>query len=384
LGIGEAYGLFKRWIMKISKINLVNFRNYSKCSVSLNDNMNIFVGDNAQGKTNMLEAITILALTKSHRVGNSPNIIMFDKSKSTISGTVKDNRVISKLKVEIMDESKKLSINNTIIKKVADYISHLNVIVFTPDDLEIVKGSPNIRRNLLNIQLSQLSKEYLNVYNEYNKLLKTRNEYLKILFNNSIADTNYIDIITDKLIEKAIVIYQKRKEYIDLINININKFFEDISGDKNISVKYVPNIEFDDFEYETIRKKLKHTFKKNYLKELNYGMTIYGPHRDDFLFQYNDNDLKYYGSQGQQKVAILSFKLSEISIFKDICNSSPVLLLDDIFSELDIKKRNKLLKIISMYDIQSVITTTDLRNINKKYVENAFVFMVKNGNIERK
>ena len=370
--------------MKISKINLVNFRNYFKCSVSLNDNMNIFVGDNAQGKTNMLEAITILALTKSHRVGNSPNIIMFDKSKSTISGTVKDNRVISKLKVEIMDESKKLSINNTIIKKVADYISHLNVIVFTPDDLEIVKGSPNIRRNLLNIQLSQLSKEYLNVYNEYNKLLKTRNEYLKILFNNSIADTNYIDIITDKLIEKAIVIYQKRKEYIDLINININKFFEDISGDKNISVKYVPNIEFDDFEYETIRKKLKHTFKKNYLKELNYGMTIYGPHRDDFLFQYNDNDLKYYGSQGQQKVAILSFKLSEISIFKDICNSSPVLLLDDIFSELDIKKRNKLLKIISMYDIQSVITTTDLRNINKKYVENAFVFMVKNGNIERK
>lgn len=370
--------------MKISKINLVNFRNYSKCSVSLNDNMNIFVGDNAQGKTNMLEAITILALTKSHRVGNSPNIIMFDKNKSTISGTVKNDRVISKLKVEIMDENKKLSINNTIIKKVADYISHLNVIVFTPDDLEIVKGSPNIRRNLLNIQLSQLSKEYLNVYNEYNKLLKTRNEYLKILFNNSIADTNYIDIITDKLIEKAIVIYQKRKDYIDLINININKFFEDISGDKNISVKYVPNIEFDDFEYETIRKKLKHTFKKNYLKELNYGMTIYGPHRDDFIFEYNNNDLKYYGSQGQQKVAILSFKLSEISIFKDICNSSPVLLLDDIFSELDIKKRNKLLKIISMYDIQSVITTTDLRNINKKYVENAFVFMVKNGNIERK
>ncbi len=370
--------------MKIDKINLVNFRNYSKCSLSLNDNMNIFVGDNAQGKTNMLEAITILALTKSHRVGNSPNIIMFDKKKSTISGNVKNNRVLSRLKIEITEDSKKLSINNTNIKKVADYISYLNVIVFTPDDLEIVKGSPNIRRNLLNIQLSQLSKDYLNVYNEYNKLLKTRNEYLKILFNNSIADTNYIDIITDKLIEKAIIIYQKRKEYIDLINININKFFEDISGDKNISVKYVPNIEFDDFEYETIRKKLKHTFKKNYLKELNYGMTIYGPHRDDFVFEYNGNDLKYYGSQGQQKLAILSFKLSEIAIFKDFCNSTPVLLLDDIFSELDIKKRNKLLKIISMYDIQSIITTTDLKNINKKYVENAFVFIVKNGNIDRK
>ena len=370
--------------MKINKINLINFRNYSKCSISLNDNMNIFVGDNAQGKTNMLEAITFLALTKSHRVGNSPNIIMFNKNKSTISGTIKNNRIISKLKIEITDDNKKLFINNTIIRKVANYISNLIVIVFTPDDLEIIKGSPNIRRNLLNIQLSQLSKEYLNVYNEYNKLLKTRNEYLKILFNNSIADTNYMDIITEKLIEKAIVIYQKRKEYIDFINLNINKYFEDISGDKNISVKYVPNIEFGDFEYETIRKKLKHTFKKNYLKELNYGMTIYGPHRDDFVFEYNNNDLKYYGSQGQQKVAILSFKLSEISIFNDICNSKPVLLLDDIFSELDIKKRNRLLKIINMNDIQSIITTTDLRNINKKYVENAFVFSVKNGIIERK
>lgn len=370
--------------MKINKINLVNFRNYSKCSILLNDNMNIFVGDNAQGKTNMLEAITILALTKSHRVGNSPNIIMFNKNKSIISGTIKNNRIITKLKIEIADDNKKLSINNTTIKKVADYISNLNVIVFTPDDLEIVKGSPNIRRNLLNIQLSQLSKEYLNVYNEYNKLLKTRNEYLKILFNNSIADTNYIDIITDKLIEKAIIIYQKRNEYINLINININNFFKDISGDNNILLKYIPNIEFDDFEYETIRKKLKHTFKKNYLKELNYGMTIYGPHRDDFVFEYNGNDLKYYGSQGQQKVAVLSFKLSEISIFNDICNSKPVLLLDDIFSELDIKKRNKLLKIINMNDIQSIITTTDLRNINKKYVENAFVFSVKNGIIERK
>ena len=366
--------------MKINKINLVNFRNYSKCSILLNDNMNIFVGDNAQGKTNMLEAITILALTKSHRVGNSPNIIMFNKNKSIISGTIKNNRIITKLKIEIADDNKKLSINNTTIKKVADYISNLNVIVFTPDDLEIVKGSPNIRRNLLNIQLSQLSKEYLNVYNEYNKLLKTRNEYLKILFNNSIADTNYIDIITDKLIEKAIIIYQKRNEYINLINININNFFKDISGDNNILLKYIPNIEFDDFEYETIRKKLKHTFKKNYLKELNYGMTIYGPHRDDFLFEYNGNDLKYYGSQGQQKLAILSFKLSEISIFKEFCNSNPVLLLDDIFSELDIEKRNRLVKYI-LDDVQTIITTTDINLIDNELVDKARIFSVSGGKV---
>ena len=346
--------------------------------------MNIFVGDNAQGKTNVLEAITILALTKSHRVGVSPNIIMFQKDKCKISGSVKKDKVLTKLNVEITEDTKKLSVNNTNIKKVADYISNLNIIVFTPDDLEIVKGAPNVRRNLLNIQLCQLSREYLQVYNEYNKLLKTRNEYLKILFNNSIADTNYLDIITEKLIDKAIYIYQKRREYIDFINLHINYYFKEISGDDGLFIQYITNVLFDDYEYETIRKKLKHTFKKNYLKELNYGMTIYGPHRDDFSFDYKGNDLKFFGSQGQQKVAILSLKLSEIPIFVDITGTTPVLLLDDIFSELDIKKRNKLLKLIHSDDMQSIITTTDLRNINKKYIEDANVYIVANGIIERR
>ena len=168
--------------MKITKINLVGFRNYLNTTIEFGNNMNIFVGDNAQGKTNILEGITILALTKSHRIGVSPNIIMFDKDKCKLSGVVKKDRVVSKLEIEITNELKKLKVNKTPIKKVADYISYLNVIIFTPDDLEIIKGSPNVRRNLLNIQLSQISKEYLKYYNEYNKLLKTRNEYLKILF----------------------------------------------------------------------------------------------------------------------------------------------------------------------------------------------------------
>lgn len=370
--------------MKITKLNLLNFRNYSKLGISFDKNMNIFVGDNAQGKTNILESIVILSLTKSHRDGNNPNIIMFNKSKCKISGNIKKEKIINKLSIEICEDNKKLLVNNTNVKKVADYISYLNIIVFTPDDIEIIKGSPSIRRNLLNIQLSQLSREYIKVYNEYNKLLKTRNEYLKILFNNNIADSNYLDIITDKLIEKAIYIYQKRNEYLNGINHNLNYFYKDFFDNKTIFVRYTTNVVFDNFEYETIRKKLKYTYKKNYLKELNYGMTIYGPHRDDFYFEFNNNDLKYFGSQGQQKLAILSFKLAEISIFKDISGFMPVLLLDDIFSELDIKKRNKLLKIISSNNIQSIITTTDLRNINKKYIESAAVFCVKNGTVERK
>ena len=370
--------------MIISKIKLVNFRNYSNTTIQLNEKMNIFVGDNAQGKTNILEGIVILALTKSHRLGNNPNIIMFNKTKTKLSGTVKRDKVISNLEIEISEDSKKLKINKTNIKKITDYISNLNVIVFTPDDLEIIKGSPSIRRNLLNIELSQISNQYINCYNEYNKLLKTRNEYLKVLFNNNIADEKYLDIITDKLIEKAVFIYQKRKEYIDLVNENINKYYKDISNEDGLIVKYLPNIELDDYDSESIRKKLKHKYKKNYLKELNYGMTIYGPHRDDFYFEYQGKDLKYYGSQGQQKLAVLSFKISEIPIFEEITKTKPVVLLDDIFSEFDIRKRNKVLKIINEKEIQSIITTTDLKNINRKYLEDTFIFNVKNGVVERK
>ena len=370
--------------MKLTKINLLNFRNISNINIKLGDSMNIFIGDNAQGKTNILEAITILALTKSHRLGINPNVIKFDKKKSQIKGVVKKDRIISKLEIDITEEGKKFNVNQTDIKKVADYISNLNVIVFTPDDLEIIKGSPNIRRNLLNIQLSQMSKIYLNTYNEYNKILKTRNEYLKILFNNSIADKTYLDILTDRLIEKAVIIYQKRKEYLDFVNLNINSYYENIAGSKDLKVIYVPNVDITDFSKEEIIKTLSNKFKKNYQKELNYGMTMYGPHRDDFYFEILKNDLKFFGSQGQQKLAVLAFKLAEIPIFTQNCGTSPLLLLDDVFSELDIKKRNKLLKFVSDSEIQAIITTTDLKNINKKYLSESYIYEVKNGNVERK
>lgn len=370
-------------ILKLTKLKLTNFRNYSNLNIKFSNNMNIFIGNNAQGKTNLLESIVFLSLTKSHRVGQNPNVVMFNKNVCKINGVIKKADIITKLECRIGDK-KELFKNGTIIRKVSDYISNLNVIVFGPDDLDIVKGSPNNRRNLLNIELSQIDKDYLNTYNEFNKILRIRNEYLKMMYSNSLTDKSYLDILTDKFIEKSIYIYQKRNEFINKINESINDNYNLISKGDNIRVIYENNIHFDNYDVDEIRNEMESIIHDNYYKEIKYGMSLYGPHRDDFSFYINDSDIKYYGSQGQQKLAILSFKLSEIDIFEDITLEKPILLLDDIFSEFDIKKRNNLIKYINSKDIQSFITTTDLKNINKRYLDSASIYEVKDGNIERK
>ena len=370
--------------MKIDKLNLINFRNYSNVTISFNDNMNIFVGNNAQGKTNILEALVLLSLTKSHRIGVNPNIIMFNKKKAKIKGVIQKDKIITKLEYIQEEDRKTLLINGNKINKIADYISNMTTIIFTPDDLEIIKDSPNVRRNLLNIQLSQISNTYLNTYNQYNKILKNRNEYLKILYSNGLADKNYLDILTDKLIDKAIVIYKLRSEYIKKINMVISNNYNSISKVGYLNIKYINNINLDNYEDEEIRKKFKSILDNNYDREIRHGMTLYGPHRDDFMFLLDNNDLKYFGSQGQQRLAVLAFKLSEISIFEEYTNTKPILLLDDIFSEFDVTKRNNILKFIKNYDIQSILTTTDVKNINKRYIKDSYVYEVINGNIERK
>ena len=369
--------------MIIKSIKLTNFRNYVHLNLKFNDKMNIFIGKNAQGKTNILESICVLALTKTYKNGVEPNLITFNKKKALIKGKIRDDKLIKDLEISIEEGKKNYKINNNEIRKLSEYISNLNIIVFTPEDLEIIKGSPSVRRNLINMELSQISHKYLNTYNEYNKILKVRNEYLKLLLTSSVADKKYLDVVTEKLIEKAIIIYKERKKYIDFINLNINSFYKKITKEEGLCIIYEPNVEINDFSSENIYKVLKDKFDREYKKELNYGMTLYGPHRDDFIFSLNGKNLKYFGSQGQQKVSILSFKLSEIEIFENYRKTKPILLLDDIFSELDIAKRNKLLEYVNK-DIQSIITTTDLKSIKSKYTNDAYIYEIENGIIERR
>ena len=368
--------------MILKKIKLVNYRNLVKQEIEFSKNINIFIGDNAQGKTNLLESIYFLALTKSYRT-NDNNLVNKDSLSLKIKGDIKDSNILKSLSIELSEDNKKVRINNNLVNKISDYITNLNVILVCPEDINILQGTPQERRNFLNIELSQISKNYIKKYNEFNKILKIRNNYLKMCYGNINTDNRYLDSLTENLIEREIDIYQERNNFVNLINENISKIYKDIIGIDNFKVIYETNIDLDNFDREYLKEKKKKKYKDSLNKEIENGMTLYGPHRDDIKFLIGEDDIKIYGSQGQQKVAIISLKLSEISIFKSITGSNPIILLDDVFSELDIKTRNKLIKYIDS-DIQVIITTNDTKGLNKKFIDSSKIFNVVKGKIVEK
>lgn len=368
--------------MKIKKIQLINFRNFKKEKITFSKNNNIIIGDNAQGKTNIIESIYFLAITKSYRTLEN-NLINNKSDFCKVKGELIDGKISKELSIEIVNNIKTTKINNNDIKKMSDYISNLNVILVSPEDINILQGTPAERRNFLNIELSQLYKKYIKNYNEFNKILKIRNNYLKTLQNGKKLDKLFYDSILENLIDREIHIYLERKKFIDLINENISSIYYQITGNENLFIKYEPNIDIEDYNHDDIRKILNEKYQKNIRKEIEYGSTLYGPHRDDFKFLLNGEDIKLYGSQGQQKTAIIALKLSEIEIFRNVTEKNPIILLDDIFSELDLKTRNKLIKFFPE-DIQIIVTTTDLKGINRKFIENAKIFKVTEGKITEK
>ncbi len=369
--------------MILTKISLIHFRNYKKQNIKLHSGINIFVGNNAQGKTNILESIYLLALTKSHRPGIDNTLIKIGEEQAKIKGTVKDGKIFRDLEIQLTKLQKKVLLNGKEVRKMADYITHLNVIIFTPDDLEIIKGSPSIRRNLLNIDMSQLSRSYLQLLNEYDKILKNRNEYLRLMYVNHLKDENYLSVLDEKLVERAVKIYKYRNEFLNRINKVIGTIYENITGNIGLVIKYEPNIEVANFEEESLNKELMNKLRKNRERELAQGTSLYGPHRDDFSFYLNNDNMRFFASQGQQRLAVICFKLAEIELFKEDTSTTPVLLLDDIFSEIDRKKKNKLLKYIEK-DIQTIITTTDLKDIKRDVLQDAKIFTVQDGTIEER
>lgn len=366
--------------MFLKNIKLVNFRNYDNLFLDLSPGINIIYGENAQGKTNLLESIYFLALTKSHRSINDLNLIKNDCDFSTISTDCTINNVNTNLEISITNKGKRLKQDNNIIKIVSDYVSNIKVIIFFPEDLDLIKSSPDIRRHYINTQISQLDKNYFKILSEYNKLLKIRNNLLKDYLKNNIFDNNYFEIITNYLIDKASSIYYYRNKYINKINSYITNIFLDISSYDDFKIEYKPNFIINSFNINDLKEILKEKFNNIVEIEKKAGTTLVGPHRDDIEFYIKDKNLKQYGSQGQQRMAVLSLKLSEIEIFKKYNNDNPILLLDDVFSELDDNKKNALLKYISN-EIQTIITTTELSNLDKKIIKEAKLIHISAGKI---
>ncbi len=365
--------------MKINNIHIRNFRNYKDLKLNFNNKKNIFIGNNAQGKTNLLESIYVLAITKSHRMNIDNTLIKDNELFTKIQGTVIKNNEKLNLEVLINEKGKCVKINNNVMKKISNYISNFTVIIFYPDDLEIVKGSPSVRRKFLNIEIGQLNNKYLNNLNDYNLLLKNRNEYLKDVKIDNI-NKEYIDIINNQLVDKAICIYKDRNEFINNINDNATNIFRDIFGSSKLSIIYKPNIEIMNFNDEEIRRVFLDKLNSSLKRDILQGTTNFGPHRDDFEFLIDNNDIREYGSQGQQRLATLCLKLAELPIFKEKTGEYPVLLLDDIFSELDEEKRNNIIKYVDG-DIQTFITTTDINSIDEKIMKDATIYKISNGEI---
>ena len=363
--------------MYISNLKLTNFRNYKSINLDLEKNLNIIIGNNGQGKTNLLESIYVLGLTKSHRSFIDNNLINNRSKVCKIKAKLFKDNYSSNLEIKLENKKKTLIIDKEIINKNSDYISNMNIIIFYPEDLELVKGSPTSRRRFLNLELSQLNKNYLIILNDYNKLLKMRNDYLK----NNYIDDNYLDILTNYLIEKAIQIYKTRKKFIDKLNDQVEKIYFDITNLKKYNIKYKTSIELNNLNSNEIKEQLIIKFNEYKKQEIKLKTTLIGPHRDDLEFYLDDLNLKLYGSQGQQRIAIISLKLGEIPIFKKYKEQTPILLLDDVFSELDEIKKNNLLKYIKD-DIQVIITTTDLNNIDKKIIKKSNIIKINKGKVE--
>ncbi len=360
--------------MKLNTLKLVNFRNYEKVNLKFSNHLNIIYGNNSEGKTNLVEAIYALSITKSFRINDDKMLIKNGCISTKIEGEVEDKST-NNYEVIINKEGKKVKINNTVISKVSDYITKINIVLLEPDEQMILSSSPALRRKKMNIEISKLEKDYIIYLNNYNKTLKQRNFYLRELYINGNASKIYLDILTDKLVNYGIKIYEARNNFITKINNYIGEKYQKIFGFGDLIIKYN-----SDYKNKT-KEEIIDFYNKNYKREIAMGKTLYGIHHDDITFLLDKKNIAEWGSNGQQKNAIFAFKLSLIELIKDVKDSLPILILDDLFSALDNEKIDNIIELLNS-DIQTFITTTELERLNKNLLKNASIFKVKDHLVE--
>lgn len=345
--------------MWIKKIKIKNFRNYNKEEINLEKNINIFYGENAQGKTNIIEAIFLCSLGKSFRAKKDSEMIKLNEENAIIEIEYEKSDREGKIKIEI-GHKKNIYLNGIKLKKLSELLGNLNIVIFTPDDINILKGGPQNRRKFLDIMISQLRPNYMHILNLYLKTIEQRNKYLRQIKEEN-KDEKLLEIWDEKLAEYAIKIYEYRKEFINKIINKIKIIHRNITNEKEeIEVDYISECK----EKQEYLNLLKQRRKLDIIK----GFTTKGIHRDDFMIYINKKEINIYGSQGQNRTAMLSLKLAELQVINDEIGEYPILLLDDFMSELDKTRRKNFLE--NIRDTQVIITGTEKLDIeNLDYLE---------------
>ena len=363
--------------MWIKEIEINNFRNYKNEKIKLNKNINIFYGENAQGKTNIIEAIFLSSIGKSFRTNKDKELIKIGENNCNIKLFYEKTDRDGNISINIGNK-KNILINGIKIKKLSELLGNINIVIFTPDDINVLKGGPQARRKFLDVMISQLRPKYMHIYSMYLKTMEERNTYLKNIneknnYNNSIIENNdLLEIYDEKLVEYGYEIYKYRKEFIEKIKNKINNNNKNITKNKEIiKIEYISNCENKEKYMELLKSRKKLDIIKGY--------TTKGIHRDDFIIYLNDLEVNVYGSQGQHRTAMLSLKLAELQVIYDEIGENPILLLDDFMSELDENRRNSFLENIK--DTQVIITCTDKLHLKNLKCD---IFNVNQGSIEKK
>ena len=342
--------------MEIKSIVLNNFRNYSYSKVNFSSGVNFIVGKNAQGKTNLLESIYLLSVGKSPKNSKDKQLIRFEQSKAKISIDFLTNAGNKNIQMYLDKSDKKsIKINNLNILKLTELVGTLSVVYFSPDELKLIKEVPEDRRSFLDVSISQFDKSYLYDLLKYNRILKMRNQILKS-FDSNDSKTEQLKLFTPQLIETAEKIIEKRLSFIEKLKIFAKNIHEQITLDENLDISY-SYIKKEDL---SIKEDLTQQFEKSLEKEIELGYTSLGPHRDYIIFKINNLDCKVYASQGQQRTVALVVKLSLMEVIREEIGEYPVLLLDDVLSELDNARQERLLNMTTNY--QTLISCTAIPN----------------------
>ena len=374
--------------MKIKSLKLLYFRNYLSTNIDAHPSLNVLVGNNANGKTNIIESIFCLALGKSYRTKSDSECIMFGETATAMSCIVNKNNKDLDIMLGINNKGKSAKIAGIKKTKLTDFVGELNVVLFSPEDLQIVKGSPALRREFMNREFYQFSRIYHKYYLMFQHLLKQRNSYLKDMRKNPKDEMSlaYLETLTSQLAKVALYITKERVSFVqDISKLTYKNMLNISNGQETLKIKYkssvldalnIAEINDESFTEENLTKVM---MKKSF-DDIMRGSTKIGPQHDDLEFYINDLDAKMYASQGQQRSIVLSLKLAEIDYLKEKTGTYPVLLLDDVLSELDKNRQLKLLDAINE-NVQTFITTPSISDIKEDLLKKAKVFKIENGNI---